>query len=102
MQNFKKQAKLFKALSDENRLFILEMLLGNERCACMLLEELHISQSTLSHHMKILCDADIVLGRKEGKWMHYQINPEAIQEIMEYMSRFSVNTAFSSCNCQKE
>ena len=38
-----------------------------------------MSQPTLSHHMKILCDADIVTGRKEGKWMHYSIFEEGIQ-----------------------
>ena len=46
-----------KALSDENRLRILQMLRSGEKCACKLLEELNISQPTLSHHMKILCDS---------------------------------------------
>ena len=60
-------AKVFKAFCDENRLRILELLRSGEKCACKLLEELHISQSTLSHHMKLLCDAGVVQGRKEGK-----------------------------------
>lgn len=59
-------AKVFKAFCDENRLRILELLRSGEKCACKLLEELHISQSTLSHHMKLLCDAGVVQGRKEG------------------------------------
>lgn len=57
-------AKIFKALGDENRLRILEMLQGEERCACMLLDEMHITQPTLSHHMKILCDVDLVIGQR--------------------------------------
>lgn len=65
---------IFKALSDENRIRILKLLQNGEKCACKLLEELNISQPTLSHHMKILCDAGIVLGRKEGKWTHYSIS----------------------------
>lgn len=64
---------VFKALSDENRIRILKMLHSGEKCACKLLEELNISQPTLSHHMKILCDAGIVVGRKEGKWTYYSI-----------------------------
>lgn len=68
--------RVFKAFCDENRLQILELLRTGEKCACKLLDDLHITQSTLSHHMKILCDADIVQGRKEGKWVHYSINPE--------------------------
>ena len=64
---------MFKALGDENRIRILRMLRGGEKCACRLLEELHVSQPTLSHHMKILCDAGLVTGRREGKWIHYAI-----------------------------
>ncbi|MGN0334913.1 MAG: ArsR/SmtB family transcription factor [Lachnospiraceae bacterium] len=68
-------ARVFKAFCDENRLQILELLRTGEKCACKLLDDLHISQSTLSHHMKILCDAGIVRGRKEGKWVHYALDP---------------------------
>ena len=71
---YKETARVFKAFCDENRLQILEMLRSGEKCACKLLEELQISQSTLSHHMKILCDSGIVVGLKEGKWMHYSIS----------------------------
>ena len=81
-------ARVFKAFCDENRLQILKMLRSGEKCACKLLEELQISQSTLSHHMKILCDAGIVQGRKEGKWVHYSINPEGTkraQKILEQL-----------------
>ena len=67
----KQAASVFKALGDENRIRILLLLGGGELCACKLLEYLQISQSTLSHHMKILCDAGIVTGRKEGRWTHY-------------------------------
>jgi len=67
-------ARVFKAFCDENRLMILEMLQNGEKCACVLLEKLKISQPTLSHHMKILVDSGIVSARKEGKWTHYSIN----------------------------
>lgn len=72
----KKTALIFKALSDENRICIVKLLRTGEKCACKLLEELNITQPTLSHHMKILCDSGIVTGRKEGKWTHYSISPE--------------------------
>ena len=74
MGNYENEAKVFKAFCDENRLQILEMLRGGEKCGCKLLEELKISQSTLSHHMKILCDSGIVSGRRVGKWTHYSID----------------------------
>lgn len=63
-------ARRFKALSDSNRIWILNILKEGEFCACKLLEMLNVGQSTLSHHMKILVDAKIVNTRKEGKWMH--------------------------------
>ena len=80
--------KVFKAFCDENRLKILEQLRTGEKCACKLLDELHITQPTLSHHMKLLCDADIVQGRKDGKWVHYSINQEGAkraQKILEQL-----------------
>lgn len=69
-------AKVFKAFCDENRLMILGMLQSGEKCACVLLDKLEITQPTLSHHMKILCDSGIVTPRKEGKWTHYSISED--------------------------
>ena len=82
----KETARVFKAFCDENRLQILELLRCGEKCACRLLEEMSISQPTLSHHMKILCDSGIVVGRKEGKWMHYRVSPEGVQIAEEYLN----------------
>lgn len=81
----KKTALIFKAFCDENRIKILQLLRDGEKCACMLLEEMNITQPTLSHHMKILCDSGIVVGRKEGKWMHYAISAEGIDMAQEYL-----------------
>lgn len=79
--------KVFKAFCDENRLKILEQLRTGEKCACKLLDELHITQPTLSHHMKLLCDADIVQGRKEGKWVHYSIDQEGAKRAQEILKQ---------------
>ena len=78
-------ALVFKAFCDENRIRILKLLASGEKCACRLLEELDISQPTLSHHMKILCDSGVVVGRKEGTWMHYSISPEGSQTAADYL-----------------
>ena len=84
--SYKETARVFKAFCDENRLQILEMLRSGEKCACMLLDELQISQSTLSHHMKILCDSGIVQGRKEGKWVHYSIDPAGAEHARKLLN----------------
>lgn len=78
-RTYAEDAKVFKAFCDENRLRILEMLHSGEKCACKLLENLNIRQSTLSHHMKILCDSGIVESRDEGKWKHYSISEDGIR-----------------------
>lgn len=75
----RKTALIFKAFCDENRIRIIKMLQSGEKCACKLLEEINITQPTLSHHMKILCDSGIVVGRKEGKWTHYSISSDGAE-----------------------
>ena len=81
----KKIASMFKAVCDENRIQILELLQGGVGCACSLLEEMQITQPTLSHHMKILCDSGVVIGRKEGKWMHYSISKDGLENVINYL-----------------
>lgn len=85
MESYKDRAKIFKAFCDENRLQILDMLKSGEKCACKLVDELNISQSTLSHHMKILCDAEIVKGRKDGKWVHYSLDEDGAKRAEEIL-----------------
>ena len=81
----KKIAVIFKAFCDENRIRILKLLTTGEKCACKLLDELNITQPTLSHHMKILCDSGIVVGRKEGKWTHYSISAKGVEKAKKYL-----------------
>lgn len=90
MNNFyEENARVFKALCDVNRLKILELLQSGEKCACILLEKMNISQSTLSHHMKILCDSGIVAYRKEGKWTHYSIDRKGSLYAVELLKHLT-------------
>lgn len=83
--NPQRAASLFKAFADENRIRILQLLSGGEKCACKLLEELNVTQPTLSHHMKILCDTEVVEGRKDGKWMHYSLSPAGSGQALRWL-----------------
>lgn len=94
----RKTAAVFKALCDENRIRILKLLTGGEKCACKLLDELSVTQPTLSHHMKILCDSGIVSGRKEGKWMYYSISEQGAENARKLLRE--LNTV--SCCCKAE
>jgi len=82
---YKEYAQIFKALSDPNRLMIVDMLSCGELCACVILEKFKITQPTLSHHMKNLCDCGLVTGRKEGKWIFYSLNKEIVQEFEAFL-----------------
>lgn len=86
---YKEHAKVFKAFCDEKRLMILEMLQSGEKCACHLLNNMDIGQSTLSHHMKILCDSGVVNARKEGKWTHYSISEEGSKYAAELLKKLT-------------
>lgn len=85
---YREEIRLFKALADANRLQIIESLQNGEKCACILLEELNIAQPTLSHHMKILIDAELVNYRKEGKWMHYSLREDIKNHIIGSLEKF--------------
>ena len=87
----KEKAKVFKAFCDESRLKILDILKHGELCACDILDKMEIGQSTLSHHMKILCDAGIVTGRKQGKWMHYSIEKQGLVTARQILSSYDIS-----------
>ena len=76
-------ALLLKALGDETMIKIFHMLSSGELCACKLLEEFHITQPTLSYHMKTLCDSGLVNGRKDGIWMKYSINKDSLELLKD-------------------
>lgn len=80
-------ALLFKVLSDETRLSILTMLNSKEElCACKLLENLQITQPTLSYHMKVLTENELVFARKDGSWMRYKLNPQRLAQLTAFLT----------------
>lgn len=78
-------AKIFKALSDTNRLQIINILSCGEKCACRLLDYFDFTQPTLSHHMKVLMECGLVNSRKEGTWNYYSLNSENANEVLKFL-----------------
>ena len=78
-------AQLFHALSDETRLAILGRLKNGEQCVCELTSVLDAAQSRLSFHMKTLKDAGLVFDRRHGRWVHYTLNPAALDAIAGFV-----------------
>lgn len=92
-------AVICKALGDSNRLQIVQMLSDGEKCGCKLLEAFEITQPTLSHHMKILCECGLVNDRKEGKWHHYSLNCGTMQGFKKFIEELSC-VKEGGCHCQ--
>lgn len=87
---YEENARVFKALCDEKRLRVLELLRGGEKCACVLLEQLDLGQSGLSYHMKILVESGIVESRQEGKWTHYKISEKGSAHAMDLLRELTM------------
>ena len=99
-------ADIYKALSDSNRLYIVELLINGEMCACELNEKLNITQPTLSHHMKVLGDCGLVSARKEGKWMLYSLRCPTLREFRKFIAKLEccgmTGTKGGCCGRSKE
>ena len=80
--------RIFKALGDSNRLMIMDLIKDGELSAGQILEEIKMGQSTLSHHMKILCDSGIVNARKESRWVYYSINKQTVEQLTAIMGEW--------------
>lgn len=93
-------AAICKALGDSNRLHIVQMLSDGEKCACKLLEQCAITQPTLSHHMKILCECGLVKARREGKWSHYSLDCDTLRTFKAFIGDLSCGKKESSCGCR--
>lgn len=89
---------IFKAFSDETRLKIIDMLSCKEMCACDILEKVHISQSTLSYHMKALIECGIINGVKDGSWMRYSLNQNKVLEFQSFLSNITKEKLECICN----
>ncbi|HKL73370.1 MAG TPA: metalloregulator ArsR/SmtB family transcription factor, partial [Clostridia bacterium] len=77
------------ALGDPTRANIFDMLKGGEMCACKILDAFSITQPTLSYHMKMLSDSNLIKVKKDGKWNYYSLNWSVIEELTAFLNRKS-------------
>ena len=104
MLTFTDSALIFKAMSDETRLKIIDMLSDGELCACDILEEFAITQPTLSYHMKILTESGLVNARKDGAWTRYTLNLALMHSLFDFLEHITsdASAAINESNCSKE
>ena len=96
---YEDNSKILKALSDPNRLKILDLLSCGEKCACEILESFKFTQPTLSHHMKVLIECGLVDSRKEGTWNLYKLNIKHANRLVLFL--MSIITESDKCMCDK-
>lgn len=98
--NYEENSKIIKALSDPNRLKIIDILSCGEKCACDILEHFDLTQPTLSHHMKVLSDCGIVNCRKEGLWNYYSLNNSNCNKLILFLMNLVTDT--DKCICKNK
>jgi len=104
--NYEEHSKVIKAISDPNRLKIIDILSCGEKCACDILEQFAFTQPTLSHHMKVLMDCGLVDCRKEGLWSYYSLNIATCNKLIIFLMNLVTDTKEcickdkSKCNCK--
>ncbi len=88
----KTTSKIFKALSDPNRLRILKMLEIRELCVCEMTEVLQLATSTVSKHLSLLRNANLIWDRKDGKWVNYGLNKSFTVPLVNEVLKLIKNT----------
>jgi ArsR family transcriptional regulator len=86
-------ALMFKAISDPNRLQILELLIQGETCGCTLIDKLPITQPTLSYHLDILTKAGLTSAYKDGTWKKHTVNQANLDLLIDYLESLKVAKA---------
>jgi ArsR family transcriptional regulator len=77
-------AAWFQALADPTRVEIVRLLSHGERCVCELQDALDAAQSRLSFHLRVLKDAGLVSDRRDGRWVHYTLSRDALDQIADF------------------
>lgn len=77
-----------KALSDENRVRILMMLCNGELCVCQIVDVLGLAPSTVSKHLSILRQANLIDARKEGRWVYYRLPDKGVPPVVSEAIRW--------------
>jgi ArsR family transcriptional regulator, arsenate/arsenite/antimonite-responsive transcriptional repressor len=93
METYAEFVPMLKALADEKRLKIIDMLSCGQLCACKILEKFNFSQPALSRHMKVLCKSGLVTGVRDGAWMHYTLNKEKYTQLLQFITYISYDKA---------
>lgn len=97
MEDLLEYTRVFKVLGDPKRAMIVDLLSRGELCACKILERFKISQSTLSHHMKLLCECGLVTSREQGKWTYYSLDTDTVGRVKRFFRGIASGKEDTDC-----
>jgi len=101
MLDYEKISLVLKAIADPNRMKIIDILSCGEQCACDILPNLNMTQPSLSHHMKVLEEAEIITVTKRGQWRYYQLKADLPLELSEQLSYLFLSKKDCSCKSKQ-
>ncbi len=85
-----KISKIAKALSDETRCKIFELIAKSKEISCKeITEKIGLRQPTISHHLKTLQESELVNVRKEGQFHYFSVNKQVLKEFSDYLNKFA-------------
>jgi ArsR family transcriptional regulator len=94
---FEEYSKIFKVLSDPNRIKIIELLIQGETCGCTLIDKLPISQPTLSHHLKKMSEVRLISSVKDGNRVNYTVDKSKLSDVSDFISKLK-DSQTESCD----
>ena len=94
---------MLRALADENRMKIVEMLLRHNMCVRSIANKLGITQAAVSQHVRVLREAGLVSGEKRGYFMHYEVNRMALKSLADHLADLAQvkKSGEHSCKCHE-
>lgn len=92
---------ILKALSDETRFRLLELLLAKNLCGKALAGSLGVSEAAVSQHLKVLKEAGLVEGEKRGYWMHYSVQQESLNQVIFELDRLARRSGAPTEKCTR-
>lgn len=98
--NYDSYAKVMKAMSDPKRVKIVDMISCGEMCACDILEQFDFTQPTLSHHIKMLVNADLINVERRATWHYYSLNEKSISQLAN--DTIQLTSDSTQCICNEE
>ena len=96
-----------KALADDTRMKLVQLLLRHDCCVRALAKRLGVSEAAVSQHVKVLREAGLVSGERRGYFVHYQVRREALRELGEEIAALAdvpreVQHSAGGCGCRRE